>query len=202
MSVRDLIVYAYSLKPYQISGAAAWISNDRFDIQAKAGGEAEPSKEQTREMVQSLLAGRFHLSFHRARRDIPVYALGVAKKGPKLKESGAPESFVRFISQRRPVLQLAVIKGTIAQLAELLSMYSVSFRIDGPPGRPIVDRTGLTGQYDFTLTWIPDDQIPPPGSDVLTLSSALQEQLGLRLEPANAPIETLVIDHAEKPDAN
>jgi bla regulator protein blaR1 len=202
MSVRDLIVYAYGLKPYQISGAAAWITSDRFDMQAKAGGEAEPSKEQIREMVQSLLAERFHLRLHRARRDIPVYALGVAKSGPKLKESAAPESFVRYVSQQRPVLQLAATNTTIAQLAELLSMSGISFQIDGPTGRPIVDRTGLTGQYDFTLTWIPDDQIPPPGSDAVILSTALQEQLGLKLEPVNAPIETLVIDHAERPDAN
>jgi uncharacterized protein (TIGR03435 family) len=202
MTVRDLIVYAYNLKPYQISGGAAWTTNERFDVQAKAAGDAAPSKVQMGEMFQGLLAGRFHLKFQRETRDLPALGLVVSKNGPKLKESTAAESNTRFNARQNPVLEIAVTKGTLAELADLLSQFAFSFRIDGPTGRPIVDRTGLTGQYDFSLTWIPEDQTPPPGSDAVSLPTALQEQLGLKLEPVNAPMEIVVIERVEKPDAD
>jgi uncharacterized protein (TIGR03435 family) len=202
MSVRDLIVYAYNLKPYQISGGAAWTTNERFDIQAKAAGDAAPSKVQIAEMFQGLLAGRFHLKFQRETRDLPALGLVVSRNGPKLKESTAAVSFTRFNARQSPVLEIAVTKGTLAELADQLSRYAFSFRIDGPTGRPVVDRTGLTGQYDFSLTWIPEDQTPPPGSDAASLSTALQEQLGLKLEPVNARMEIVVIEGVERPDAN
>jgi uncharacterized protein (TIGR03435 family) len=157
------------------------------------------TRDQARVILQAVLADRFRLKVHRETKDLPVYALAVGKKGPTMKES-APD--VKFAAgfEMLPFARMTNRKTTMIQLAGFLSVYA---------GRPVVDRTGLTGSYDFTLEWNLDDvqqREPgvPGGANPArpSLFTAVQEQLGLKLEPSRAPIEVLVIDHAEKPSEN
>jgi uncharacterized protein (TIGR03435 family) len=191
-----LIMDAYQLnESSQVSGGPSWMSADsvRFDIAAVAPGERAPSGEDVRLMLQTLLADRFQLKVHREKKETPVYALVIAKNGPKLKESAPDEeSSVRTGGVRTAEITLANV--TTERLA-----IQISSGLD----RPVVDKTGLKGHYDVKLNWIPEFAgPPPPGSDGVSLFTALQEQLGLKLEPQKASIEILVIDHAEKPSEN
>jgi uncharacterized protein (TIGR03435 family) len=188
-----LLMEAYDMKYYQLSGLPSWTDSDRFDIDAKAEGEATLTKAQFKQMLQTLLADRFHVKVHLETKEMPVYALVVGKNGPKLKESVAE----KFSLTMRGVqgVEITVLKGSMEQLATQLSGSGTD--------RPVLDKTGLTGTYDYTLNWTPErDGVPPPDSSGVTLPIAVQEQLGLKLESQKAPIEILVVDHAEKPSAN
>jgi uncharacterized protein (TIGR03435 family) len=181
-----LLMEAFDVKTYQISGAPSWADADRFDIDAKAEGDATLTKAQAKQMFQALLADRFQLRIHRETKEMPVYALVVTKNGPKLKESVA-EAFSLSLSGGRQGTELTVLKGGMEQLATQLS--------NGGADRPVMDKTGLAGTYDYKLNWSSDP-------DGLSLPIALQEQLGLKLEPQKAPIEMLIVDRAQKPSAN
>jgi uncharacterized protein (TIGR03435 family) len=185
-ALEGLIMDAYQVDSWQLVGGPVWRDTDPFEIVAKAPGDAEPTPEQGRQMLQSLLADRFRLKVHREMRDAPVYALVVAKNGPKLTKSTAADS--SYTVGREMKFQ----KQTMASLA---------LRLSGSAhlGRPVLDKTGLAGEWDFTLTFMPN---PPPDSNVPDVFTALQEQLGLKLESQRAPVEHLIIDHAEKPTPN
>jgi uncharacterized protein (TIGR03435 family) len=191
-----LIMDAYHLNAsYQISGGPSWMDSDsdRFDIVANAPGEGTPTGNDVRLMLQTLLTDRFQLKVHREMKERPVYALVVAKNGPKLKESAPDKEFPTTVVGGRST-QLTMTKATMEQLAIRLS--------DGMD-RPVLDKTGLAGHYDITLNWIPELAGPPaPDSNAVNVFTAVQEQLGLKLEPQKAPVEILVIDHAEKPSEN
>jgi bla regulator protein blaR1 len=191
-----LIMDAYQLnESIQISGGPSWMSSDsvRFDITAIAPSEGKPTGENVRLMLQTLLADRFQLKVHRDTQERPVYALVVAKNGPKLKES-APDEQSSITASGNRTAQITMANVSTDQLAIQLS--------DGLD-RPVVDKTGLKGHYDVKLNWIPEFAgPPPPGSDGVNLFTAVQEQLGLKLEPQKAAIEILVIDHVEKPSGN
>jgi uncharacterized protein (TIGR03435 family) len=188
-----LLMEAYDVKYYQLSGFPSWADSDRFDIDAKAEGDGTLTKAQAKQMMQTLLADRFQVRIHRETKELPVYALVVGKNGPKLKESVA-EKFSLTMRGTQGV-EITVSKGSMEQLATQLSGSGAD--------RPVLDKTGLTGTYDYTLNWVPErDGVPPPGSNGVTLSIAVQEQLGLKLESQKAPIEILVIDHASKPSGN
>jgi uncharacterized protein (TIGR03435 family) len=194
--LEGLIMDAYQLnQSNQISGGPPWVSADsvRFDIAAIAPGEGALSGENLRLMLRTLLADRFQLKVHRVTQERPVYALVVAKNGPKLKTS-APSEESSVTAGGAKTAQITMANVTTERLAIQLS---------GGLDRPVVDKTGLTGHYDVKLNWIPEFAgPPPPGSDGVNLFTAVQEQLGLKLEPQKASIETLVIDHVEKPSAN
>jgi uncharacterized protein (TIGR03435 family) len=184
---------AYEVESYQISGGPAWMDSDRFDINAKAEGETAPSKEQLRQMLQRLLADRFHLQFHREKRQRPAYTLMLAKSGPKLKESRAADSSMSLRSGAVQTLELS--KATMEQFAAQLSNSGLD--------NPVVDRTGLKGVYDIKLTWTPEyGGTPSSDPQTVTIFAALQDQLGLKLEPQQAPVEILVLDRVEKPSGN
>jgi uncharacterized protein (TIGR03435 family) len=192
LSLTNLIADAYHRERYQISGAQAWMDSERYDILANAPGEVAPSPENGRLMLQALLADRFHLQIHMETKESSIYGLVIGKNGPKLKESTADE-YSQTASGVRTAL-MTFSKATMEQLANNLS-HSV--------GRPVLDKTGLRGFYDFKLNWTPDFGTPPaPDSNGVDIFTALQEQLGLKLEPQRAPIEFIVIDHAEKPSEN
>jgi uncharacterized protein (TIGR03435 family) len=142
-------------------------------------------------MLQSLLADRFQLRVHYESRIQPIYELVLAKGGFKLKP--LPADHERGGMSGRPG-EMILHGMSIADLARSLSMSNEA-------GRAVVDKTGLTGNYEIDLKWTPDDQqgTPDAGS---TLFTALEEQLGLKLEPAKGPVDTLVIDHVEKPSEN
>ena len=194
MGVTGLIEYAYDLKPYEISGGPAWIASERYDIAAKVEGEGTPSKDRVRRMLQTLLTDRFQLKYHRDSREMSVYELVVGKNGPKLKES-APDAENSFsMTGKNRLIQITVTKGTMEQLALQLSS-SVE--------HPVLDKTGLTGQYDYKLVdWAPENGVPLPDSNAVSIFTAIQEQLGLKLEPQKAPIIAIIIDHVERPSGN
>jgi len=191
-SLQACIKWAYDVKDYQISGPS-WLTYDRYDISAKASGPARLPE--LRQMLETLLAYRFQLQIHRETKELPVYFLSVTKGGPKLHNS-APESHTGMHGENGSF----VFSGTsMPQFAENLSTLT---QVD----RPVLDRTGIDGRFDFTLMFGdgPTDMkralIAGDGPSIFTL---IQEQLGLRLESGKAPVSVLVIEHAEKtPSAN
>jgi uncharacterized protein (TIGR03435 family) len=189
-----MITVAYGVRYDQISTSGpGWINTDRFDIEAKTPGDVPPSTAQVRLMMQSLLADRFQLRLHREMRDLPVYALVVGKNGAKLKPSDSDAREGGSVGGRADGLHMETKKGSMEALARQLSSSA---------GRPVIDKTGLTGTYEYTLDWFPATTVPAPESDVPSLFNAVQEQLGLRLEATTAPQEVLVIDSVQKPSEN
>jgi len=189
-SLKSLLMWAYGVKAYQVVSGVNWLDSEFYDIEAKASEKA--GKDQLMLMMQALLEIRFQLVQHRETREIPANELSVDKadkNGPKLHEVPPGDKIggqVRFAMAGK-AKQLI---GTQAPISELI-VWLNSLLIDS--GRPVIDRTGLTGAYDFQLEWLPDDDFP-----AAALSAALQQQLGLKLEAAKAPVEMLVIDRAEK----
>lgn len=193
--LRGLLMTAYQVESWQISGGPVWLDTDRFNIVANAPGEGSPTGEQVRQMLQTLLAERFQLKVHREKKERPVYALVVDKHGPKLKPGTSADSSFTAGGRARTV-QLTFQKRT-------MEFFALQLSTSGGLGREVVDKTGLTGNYDFKLEWAAgNDGNPPPDSNEPGLFTAVQEQLGLKLEAQRAPVQTLVIDHAEKPSPN
>jgi uncharacterized protein (TIGR03435 family) len=203
-SVSDLVTFAYGLHARQITGGPAWLEAEKYDLTAQPQGEGQPNEKQWKVMLQKLLADRFKLTFHRDQKELSVYALVAGKTGPKLTKSegdpnGLPGLFFRG---------LGVLPATNATMADFAGVMQAAV-LD----RPVVDQTGLQGRYDFTLTWTPDEsqfgglgvKVPPPTDDAAAppgLFTAIQEQLGLKLESTKAPVEVLVVDRVEKPTEN
>jgi len=201
-----LVYDAYGpMLPGQVEGWTALSTSTRFDIEAKMDEDTAealqklPPKEQAAQrqlMLQSLLADRFNLKVHRETKVLPIYELVVAKGGSKMQESQAPQTNTNGIGR-------LTAKGMpTAYLARLLTM-SVN--------RFVVDKTGLTGQYDFELKWTPDSWGPvaeefswmlPESVSGPSIFTAVQEQLGLKLQPSKGPVDILVIDHIEQPSEN
>jgi uncharacterized protein (TIGR03435 family) len=185
-SLRKCISLAYNAsedRDNAISGPD-WLNFERYDIAAKY--PAGTSLEQVRVMLQNLLANRFKLKLHRESKEVPIYGLVAAKTGTKLVESASGTQG-----------SIGMSNGHLAGKGVPLS--ALADRLSGPVfqlGRPVLDRTGISGVYDFTLDWIPDESAP-------SLFTALQEQLGLRLEAQKGSVEVLVVDSMErKPSAN
>jgi uncharacterized protein (TIGR03435 family) len=171
----------------QISGGPDWIKGDRFNIDAKAEEPTKVTKEQLLAMLQVLLTERFSLKLRREIKDMPGYALAVGKSGPKLHASKGEEVSFRFGPNGKPGRGLNILTArthSMEMLANILTGLGV----------PVIDKTGLTGTYDFTLSW---DETDGP-----TLSTALQEQLGLKFESQKVPVPFYVIESAKKPSEN
>jgi uncharacterized protein (TIGR03435 family) len=181
-TLKSLITSAFDLKSVAIEGAPAW-ADTRYSIEAKAKSAA--GIEQMRLMLRALLADRFHLKVHRETPLRPAFVLVVAKGGPKMRaaESGSGQVLFSMAGKDK------VLTGSMASMARLIPWLKSMTN-----ERPIVDETGLTGAYDFKLQWLLDEDAP-----TVALFPALREQLGLQMEVRNAPVEILVIDHAEKP---
>jgi len=191
VTLKTCITLAYGVTEPQVLGPN-WLDSERYDIVAKADSKAP--RDQFVRMLQSLLADRFKLALHRETRELSVYALVAAKGGAKLKkvEGSAANGSGSSSSHRGSMTAEAV---PMSKLADLLA---------GPRfdlGHPVVDKTGLDGVFDFTLTWTPENSSEPSRDDPKApppIFIALQQQLGLKLEPQKAPVEVLVVDHAEK----
>jgi uncharacterized protein (TIGR03435 family) len=195
VSLRNCIVNAYKVRDYQVVGPD-WLNSARFDIVATLPSGAP--QDQMPLMLQSLLAERFKLSLHRETKELPVYALVVGKNGPKLHETESGDS-----SMRSSGGHIEAQKSRMPGLAASLSIWA---------GRPVLDMTGLTGYYDYKLDFSVDPGLMQGvfaekaaaiaaragATDGPSIFTAVQEQLGLKLEPRKAPVEILVIDHAEK----
>ena len=197
-TLKILIAEAYHIYDFQISGGPKWLDAERYDLEGKLSGDAHLTHSQLRGMLQKLLAERFSLAIHRESKNLPVYVLEVAKGGPKFQKSQDPEGQPYFrVFQRR---QITAQRAPMAWLMETLSPFL---------GRPVLDKTGLDGAYDYKLEWTPDaiqvsseENGGPSDPNVPSLTSALQEQLGLKLQAQKGPVEILVIDRAEKATAN
>lgn len=202
MDLNLLVIQAYDLRAYQLEGASfnasqsqrstSWMNRTRWDIAAQAEGDAPLTPSESKLALQALLAERFQLRLRRERRDVPVLAL--VQRGPhKLTESGPGDSRggIRILPGG---IRLTVTHGNMTQFA-------LSLTSNGGQDRPVIDRTGLNGQYDFSLEWAEGD-IPKEGSDLPLLTTAVREQLGLRLEPSTESMEVFVIEHAERPTEN
>jgi uncharacterized protein (TIGR03435 family) len=193
MKLTDLVTAAYGVRYEQVAGTPSWGDGPgaaRYDIEAKVEDGAKPSREQVQQMLRSLLEDRFKLKVRRETRERPVYLLTVAKSAPKLKSVDKGEG-VRVGASA--VGQRMDGKATMDFLARQLTISA---------GRIVIDRTGLTGNYEFTLEWTPDGSEPSDGAASVSIFTAVQEQLGLKLEPAKAPVEMIVIERAEMPTEN
>lgn len=201
VSLKELIRLAFAVRAYQIARAPGWIDTARYDIDAKAAGPANTGDKDISPLLRQLLADRFQLTVHRETKEFPVYALVVGKSGPKLtahNEGAGSKS-------RTGCGHLAGTRLTMDTLAGVLSR---QFE------REVLNRTGLPGKYDFQLDWTPDAGpcSPAEGGDGSTgvsdpsirpsIFTALQEQLGLKLESAKGPVEILIIDRVEKASEN
>jgi uncharacterized protein (TIGR03435 family) len=226
MPAKDLIEYAYNIKPFQLSGGPGWTESQGYNIEAKAEDSLAPELEilprdqrvgQFRLMLRSLLADRFKLILSHDTKELPMFALVVAKGGPKL----SPTTFVPPDAngskpaapqpngprlQMRPGMIIGVAQ-TMSGLVDLLS------REPDLGGRMVLDQTGIKGNYDFTVQFtqqapFPNAPLPagnsPTAADSSSLSifTAIQEQLGLKLESTKGPVETYVIEHIEQPSEN
>lgn len=200
-----LIEFAYDLPPegYRLSGGPAWakrgiLSNvsgfdeTLFRVIAKAPEGPAPSLDQFRRALQSLLAERFQLRVHHERKNLRVYNLVAARGGAKLVENHLDVKEVLSMADGPP-FRIRAVHAPVSRLVENLTDPNHGV------GRPVIDKTGLAGFYDFQLQWAPNDLVDgAPGASVFTAV----EKLGLKLEPATAPYDTIVIDHAEKPTEN
>jgi uncharacterized protein (TIGR03435 family) len=245
VTVKNVLTQAYGVKGFQISGPG-WLDSERYDIVAKLPRGA--TKAEFMVMLQNLLAERFKLTLHREKKDLPMYALVVGKNGPKLKESvdeaapkeggpaDGPAATMGKLTMGRdgfPVLPAAaggrgamamtMMNGNARMTANGQTMAGLAEMLSGQLDLPVVDMTGLTGKYDYTLYFAPEGLAgmrlpgglpppPPPGEagggmpaasapDAQSnpnLFAALQEQLGLKLEQRKGPVVLLVIDHLEK----
>jgi bla regulator protein BlaR1 len=200
ITVKFLIQQAYGVKDFQITGGPGWINSERYDLVAKADGDVGRA-EQLRPLIQKLLADRFQLTIHRDTKELPIYALVVGKNGPKFKESEA--------SGPGPNIRMG--RGLIN--GQGMGMDMLASQLSNPLGRTVLDRTGLKGRYDIKLEFTPEEgagrgpgdgpeAAPPPDTTGPSLFTALQEQLGLKLESSKGPVEIIVIDRIEKPTEN
>jgi bla regulator protein blaR1 len=216
--LKTMIALAYAVRDFQVSGGPGWVGTERFDITARidaaaaktqtdlakmTAGEFKTVRDESNERLRGLLADRFQLVVHKETKEQPIYTLVVSKSGPKLqevKEAGARQG-------------MNMGRGRAQGFGASVEMLVQD--ISGVMGRPVIDKTGLNGKYDFVLEWTPDpgadaraqgfgngvtEPAPAPGGP--TIFTALQEQLGLKLESQKGPVENIVIDRAEKPSEN
>jgi uncharacterized protein (TIGR03435 family) len=198
----NLITDAYNIKEYQVAGATGWMTLDRFDIAARAPGDVAPPTDQIRLMLQTLLAERFQLKLRRETREMSIYAVVADKGGHKLKGNSSTGPTM-FMGRQGENSQMKFTGTPLDAFAEMIT------RLPGVD-RPAFDKTGLTGRYDFELTLAPFTlRVPPdPAAPAVTgpsgesLFTAIEEQLGLKLESQKAPVEVLVIERVERPSEN
>ena len=221
ISLRELILYAHGITPKLLEGGPSWLDSASYDIDAKAEAGVIPSGahgravwDKTRLMLRTLLAERFKLAVRRETRELPIYELTMAKGGPKLQKSDADCSANLYACHGfagSPV-HLSGTGVDIADIADYLS---------GHADRPVRDKTGIQGVFDIKMQWWPHSSPPPPADDtprspavekrdgprpdfasLSTLDTALQEQLGLKLEARKGRVDIYVIDHLERPSEN
>lgn len=224
VTIKELVASAYGVKQAQVAGGPAWVETERFDLDAKMDEETAGAlkklpgpqqKAQRQEMLQAVLADRFRLRAHRGNSVIPIYALTVSKTGSKLKEADAKVADIMSpngIHVRSGTWILGGGNPGIAFTGHDIPISAVETVLDWNVDRIVVDRTGLTGLYDIQLKWTPEDhqavRMEEEGGSLIpadpgpTIFSALEKQLGLRLEPTRGPMDAIVVDQVERPSEN
>lgn len=212
-SLVDLISFAYAVQVKQIVNAPDWSDKDRYDIAAVPEQEGAPNVEQLRIMIRKLLADRYNLTFHHDKREMSAYVLTVGKDGHKLKSTQIQGTLPGFFATPAPGgLTLHMVNSTTGDFAGFLQMLVLD--------RPVVDRTGIQGRFDYQCTFTPDESQfgghPPPipgqgnnngSADASTPSApslydAVQQELGLKLSAEKTLVDVIAIDHVDKPTAN
>ncbi len=208
VTLKHLLVNAYGVREGLLSGLPGWADSQRYDVTAKV---TDPdikalrslSREQREAMLAAVLVSGFHLQAHIETKTLPVYELVLANGGPKLAVSAVPQDPA---NPDRPGLgRFNVHNGDITATGVTLS--ELAGNLSYPLDRTVIDKTGLTGRYDFHLQWTPDSAAngaPDSGAADAppNLFTAIQLQLGLKLQPAKGPVPTLVVDHVEQPSEN
>lgn len=182
-----LIQIAYRLKEYQIAGSPSWVNEDHFDIEARFSAGLNPNHEQQQKMLQALLGDRFGLKIHFEKRELPALAITLIKGTSKLTPAGPSDP---------DTPELTLSNGFVR--ARGTTMAGLADAIANESDRAVIDRTGLAGKFDVTLKWSPDIN-DPTGVGLVT---AMEEQLGLKLESTKAPVDVLVVDSVQKPSQN
>ena len=209
-SLGDLISFAYEVQAKQIVNAPDWLEKDRYDIEAAPEQEGVPNPEQIRIMIRKLLADRFALKFHHDKRDMSAYVLTVGKDGNKLKPTQIQGNLPGIgIRPGTGGITLNMVNATIGDFTGFLQMLVLD--------RPVVDKTGIQGRYDYQCTFTPDDSQfgghPPPmpkqdnnngstdaaAAAAPSLYDALQQELGLKLSAEKTAVDVIAIDHVDKP---
>lgn len=200
LPVKMMIAFMFRIPARQIVGGPSWLQDDRYDIAAKA--DKKYSVDDLDTMYQNLLVDRFHLRYHLETRQENVYALTVDKSGSKLKVNNQPPNYdlpMNFSG-------LGAMTATRVPMPYFCWMLGQLLQVDE---RPVIDRTGLTGFYDFRLSFLPTglpqedlDQLPPEARDRPSLFNALKDQLGLKLTAQKGPAQYFVIDHIDRPTEN
>lgn len=199
-SVRLMISLMYRMPMQHITGGPGWLDTDLWTVDAKA--DRAYNTDDLHTMFQNLLADEFKLRFHKETKEGPVYALMVDKSGSKMKVNESPQDY-----------EIPIQGGPGgATIGKRVPMEYLCYRLEQilrNDNRPVIDKTGLTGYYDFTLTFLPDlppgfdkANLPPEFMDRPNIFEALRQQLGLKLEPLKGPVTYFVIDSAEKPEGN
>ena len=219
LPVQMLLTQAFGVEDDRIVGAPPWVQSDRFDIEAKVAPEDAPKldklkREERMEMLQPLLIDRFGLKFHHETREMQVYVLEIAKGGPKLKPAESEAGDGKG-GQNMPRMMMSI--GNLEAQGAQIDM--LAHALSGQVGRTIIDKTGLTGKYDFSLHFTPEnmplrmgpgpdgghpgaDAPPPPDTTGPDIFTAIQEQLGLKLVSEKGPVDVIVIDRIDKPSVN
>jgi uncharacterized protein (TIGR03435 family) len=195
-TVQTMLLMAYGMHKKQVAGAPDWTETERWDMQGVPDAPGQPSIKQYQSMVRKLLVDRFGLKSHTENREMPVYALTVAKGGSKLtKSQGDPNGLMNGNDHENGGQR--IMQETNITMNEFALV--MKFFMD----RPVVDQTGLTDRYDFQLKWTFDEtRAPADDTAAPGLFTAIQEQLGLKLDPVKAPADVLVVDHIDRPSAN
>jgi len=195
MTLKDLIAFAWDVRDFQISGGPGWINSDHYDVVGKS--ETARGLFQLRPLVQSLLTERFQLVFHKSSKELSYYALVIGKNEANLYRSGLHPSQALSPEMRGG--------GSGELTARGIPISMLAAQLATSLGRPVIDRTGLTGNFDLNLQWTQQEMLDAEQkSDPSrpSLFTAVQEQLGLKLESQKGPVEVLVIDRAERPSEN
>ena len=203
VSLSKLLAFSYGVQEKQLVGLPPWAETDKYDIDAKPDMDGAPNKKQFQGMVQKLIADRFGLIFHHDKKELSVYVLSVAKTGAKLTKTESHEGHPGF-----GLRGLGAITVHDASMSDFAAMMQETVM-----DRPVIDQTGLAGRYDFALNWTPDDsqfggmaaKLPPPAENTNpppNLYTAIQEQIGLKLDATKAPTDVIIIDHVQKPSEN
>jgi uncharacterized protein (TIGR03435 family) len=222
-TLSGLIQRAYGILNFQLVGGPDWINSERYVIDARTDAETTDALQKLtleqrglahQQMLQSLLADRVKLTTHRETRELPVYLLVIAKNGSKLQQAKPGDTYANGLKGRGGAMGQGMstssnrfTSNVTAQGASLADLTSFLGR---PLGRPVLDKTGLTGNFDFKLKFATDRPTPDatlnggpvPDADAPFLFEAIQQQLGLKLEAGKGPVEVIVIDHIERPSGN
>ena len=198
-TVQSLIALGYDMNPRTISGGPAWVESQHFNIEAVTPGDVAPTRLEQMQMLRALLVDRFGLRFHRQDKEMAIYALSVAKSGSKLKTAAKPDDQPKIVGIVYP--DRIEVPGRSVTMDDFVAMLQRA-TLD----KPTVNRTGLMGKYDFDLHFAQDEtqyggEVPKAPDDAQSppLFTAVQEQLGLRLEATRGTVSTLVVDEVVKP---